>query len=90
MKVQKLDPSLLIEVERLKSDRQMDQEIKVLIRTKDEIGATKRAALEKKGAKVGSVIGDILTATVPARAISEIAALEFVLFIEKPKTLRLR
>lgn len=90
MKVQKLDPSLLMEIERLKSDRQMDQEIKVLIRTKDEIDATERARLEEKGVKVGSVIGDILTAMVPVQAISEIATLEFVLFIEKSKTLRLR
>lgn len=79
-----------MEIERLKSDRQMDQEIRVLIRTKKEIDATERAALEKKGVKIGSVIGDILTAIIPARTISEIAALEFVLFIEKSKTLRLR
>ncbi len=81
----KIDPSLLIEIEKLKSEQQPDREIDVLIRTQKEINNLERAAIEKKDGKIGSVIGDILTARIPARAISEIAGLEFIVYIEKSK-----
>jgi len=54
------------------------------------IDATQRAALEGRGARIGSVIGDVLTARVPARAVAGIADLEFVVHIEISKQQRLR
>ncbi len=87
---EKIDPSLLMEIEKLKSSQQMGQEISVLIRTKREIDVTERAAIEERGGKIGSVIGDIVIVRIPTRAVLEIADLDFVIYIEKSKKLQLR
>lgn len=86
----KIDPSLVMEIERLKSAQQLNEEIEVIIRTKAKISATERAEIERNGGKIGSVIGDIFTARIPAQAISKIAGLKFILYIEKSKKQQIR
>lgn len=86
----KIDPSLLMEIEKYKSTQQIHSEVAVLIRTKKEVDAMGREAIEKEGGRIGSVIGDIMTAKVPVMAISKIAAFDFVVYIEKAKKQRLR
>jgi hypothetical protein len=84
---QKIDPALLMTIQ---ESAQPEQPLDVLIRTQGTIDATQRAALEERGAKIGSVMGDVLTARVPARAVAGIADLEFVVHIELSKQQRLR
>lgn len=90
MSNEKIDPSLSMAIENSKSGQPPDREVDVLIRTKNEINTAQRAAMERNGARIGSVMGDILTARVPAGAVSEIAKLEFVVYIEMSKKQRLR
>lgn len=86
----KIDPSLLIEIKKLESAQQIDIEVEVLIRTKKEISAVETGKMEKEGVKIGSIIGDILTARIPVKAIPKIADLDFVVYIEKAKKQQLR
>jgi hypothetical protein len=84
---QKVDPALLMTIQQ---SAQPEQPFDVLIRTQGTIDATQRAALEQRGARIGSVLGDVLTASVPARAVAGIADLEFVVHIEISKQQRSR
>jgi hypothetical protein len=83
----KLDPALSMTIQNSNS---ATQTVGVLIRTRGEIDARQRAALESRGARIGSVIGDVVTATVSLQAVSRIADLEFVVRIEMSKAQRLR
>lgn len=80
----------MLTLQQLKQSQRSQQEIQVLVQTRGEINVAQRTALEKKGAKIGSVLGDVLTATVPARDILEITRLDFVIHIEMSKPERLR
>jgi hypothetical protein len=84
---QKIDPALIMTIQQ---SEQPEQPMDVLIRTQGVIDATQRAALEGQGARIGSVMGDVLTARVPARAVAGIASLEFVVRIEISRQQRLR
>ena len=83
----KIDPALSMTMQAPGSAK---QDVDVLIRTRGEIDATRRAALEGRGARIGSVMGDVVTATIPVSAVSGIAGLEFVMRIELSKAQRLR
>jgi hypothetical protein len=87
MNQQKIDPALLMTIQK---SGQPEQPMDVLIRTQGAIDATQRAALEERGARIGSVMGDVLTARIPARAVAAIANLEFVVRIEISRQQRLR
>jgi hypothetical protein len=86
---EKIDPALWVEMESGRSDRS-GREIGLLIRTKKEIDAAERGEIEKRNGKIGSVIGDIVTARAPIDAVPAIAGLDFVVYIEKAKRMRLR
>ena len=87
MNQQKIDPALLMIIQQ---SGQPEQPMDVLIRTQGSIDATQRAMLETRGASIGSVMGDVLTARVPSRAVAGIANLEFVVRIEISRQQRLR
>lgn len=86
----KIAPLILIEIKKHESSQQTDQEIDALMRTKKEISAVERGAIEKEGGRIGSVIGDIVTVKIPMKALSKIADLDFVVYIEKAKKQQLR
>ena len=90
VKQEKIAPGLMREVRETESTSTASRTVEVLIRTKSEISAAQRDILEKSGAKIGSVTGDVLTATLPASAIAEIASLKFVVYIEPSVNLRWR
>jgi hypothetical protein len=87
MNQQKIDPALLMTIQQ---SGQPEQPVDILIRTQGAIDTTQRAALEGRGARIGSVMGDVLTARVPSRAVAGIANLEFVVRIEISRQQRLR
>lgn len=84
---QKIDPELIMTIQQ---SGQPEQPLDVLIRTQGAIDATQRAALEARGAMIGSVMGDVLTARIPAGAVAGIANLEFVVRIEISRQQQLR
>ena len=83
----KLDAALSVAIQ---DSTSAAQTIDVLIRTRGKIDARQLAALESQGARIGSVLGDVVTATVPLQSVSRIADLEFVVRIELSKKQRLR
>lgn len=87
MNQQKIDPALLMTMQQ---SGQPEQPVDIIIRTQGPIDAAQRAALEGRGARIVSVMGDVLTATVPSRAVAGIANLEFVVRIEISRQQRLR
>ena len=87
MSQQKIDPALLLTVQQSGNP---EQPMEVLIRTQGVINAAQRAALERRGARIGSVMGDVLTARVASHDVTGIADLEFVVRIEMSRQQRLR
>jgi hypothetical protein len=87
---QKLDAALLFDVERSGSDSELDRPVDVLIRTRARITAEEKAIIEERGGRIGSITGDVLTATIPVRMLPDVAGLDFVVFVEKAKKPRLR
>ena|SRR5581483_3056320 len=85
---EKLDPALLVEMENGRSDRP-DREINLLIRTRKPVDDAEKGEIEKRRGKIGSVIGDIVTLRAPVDSIPAIADLDFVVYIEKAKKMRL-
>lgn len=83
----KLDPALSIT---LHESGSAQQDVDVLIRTRGAVDAARRAALESRGARIGSVTGDVVTARIPLSALSGVAALDFVVRIELSRQQRLR
>ncbi|MHB8534407.1 MAG: hypothetical protein ACYDBW_03065 [Sulfuricaulis sp.] len=83
----KIDPGLSITMQ---DSGSAQQELDVLIHTRGAIDVARRAALEGRGARIGSVIGDVVTARIPVAALSGVAALDFVVRIELSRRQRLR
>lgn len=87
--VKKFDPLLRHELLTLRDSSQLDMELDIIISTRSELNETQRETLRDKGANIRSVIGKIITCSVQAKDIFEIAGLEFVERIEISKPLRL-
>jgi len=83
----KIDPALSMTI---RDPGSAGQDIDVLIRTRGGIDAARRAALESRGARIGSVTGDVVTARIPVAALPGIAGLDFVVRIELSRKQRLR
>jgi len=83
----KIDTGILMN---MKSNPQKGQEVSALIKTKSAITTVQQEMIKKEGGRIGSVIGDIVTVTMPIEAVSKIANLDFVVYIEKAKRLKLR
>lgn len=86
----KLDPELLRRLEELSNLGQLDQRLSVLIRTSSEINSDQENLLQSRGMIIDSRSGVILSATIPAKSIQDVAAMEFVLRIELAKKLKKR
>ena len=90
MSQEKMDSALLMAVQESGSTGKPAQLVEVLIRTRGGIDAKQRDVLEREGVVIGSVMGDVLTARVPVHAVSRIARLEFVVYMEMSRKQRLR
>jgi hypothetical protein len=85
--IEKIDPALRIEIDKLASGRPSGREIDILIRTAGPIDQAQRRELETRGCEIRSVIGNIVTARAPAKNVKDIAGLTFVVYIDKAKKL---
>jgi hypothetical protein len=54
----------------------------VLLRTEGTLNQAQRSALEEIGVKVRTVAGDVVAASLPLNAISNLATLDFVKYLE--------
>ncbi len=85
--MKKVDPSLLVEINKLPAEQQADGWIDVIIRTSGQIGPSERAEIERMGGRISSVLGDVVVARIPAGRIIDIARLDFIIYMEKAKKL---
>jgi hypothetical protein len=86
----KLGPALLHRLNDIGSLGRSDQLLDVLVRTATEIDPNQDRQLERLGMTIRSKSGIILSATLPASSIPEVAALDFIVRIELAKRLKPR
>jgi hypothetical protein len=59
----------------------------VLFRVKDELTTARRSKIEALGCEIRSVAGDIVTANIPSRSLLQLAALDFIAYIQRSRPL---
>jgi hypothetical protein len=64
-----------------------ERRVDVLMATHGRLEPAQRERLAEIGCRVGTVAGDVVTADLPAHALGELAALEFVRFVEVSRPL---
>jgi hypothetical protein len=84
----KLDPSILMELKSLRKEEQLSKPLKILARTKSEIIDSQAKQIKEAGLIIGSILGDIFTATGPLMAVLKIASFDFVIYIELSRELK--
>jgi|GEM_PF-3234168 len=84
----KIDPVLILQVRHLLSEQRGDEIVHVLIRLRGEATTVQRGAIEQKGGKIETALGDVLTVRVPAASVFEISDLDFITYIETAKKQR--
>jgi len=65
-----------------------DTIVGVFIRTTQPVSAADRRRLERAGVRIGTVSGNLLSGRVPARRVTNVAALPFVHYMELARSLR--
>jgi hypothetical protein len=86
----KLDPALLHRLNDTGGRGKSDQLLNVLVRTAARITPDQRRRLERLGVTIRSQSGIMLSATLPAASVPEVAALDFIVRIELAKRLKPR
>jgi hypothetical protein len=61
---------------------ELDPEVSLLLRGRENFTESQLAALRADGAEVRTVAGDVLTATVPTAAIPQVARHDFVVAVQ--------
>ena len=76
----KLDPLVLLELERQKTEGASS--VHVIVRTGKKVSELQKKRMEEAGLTIGSIFGDIFTATGPLAAVLKTASFDFVIYIE--------
>jgi hypothetical protein len=84
----KLDPSILMEFENLKKEEQLSKPLKIIVKTKGKMNDFQKKQIEEVGLIIGSILGDIFTATGPLPAVLKTASFDFVIQIQLSKELK--
>jgi hypothetical protein len=81
----KLAPSILLEIESLNKEDTGQKQLKVIVRTKNEMNSSQRKKIEGIGLTISSVFGDIFTAAGSYKSVINTAVFDFVIYIEPAK-----
>jgi hypothetical protein len=81
----KLSPELTIYL--IDLPLQDNPDLPVLFRIRDVLTTQRRSKIEALGCEIRSVAGDIVTANIPTRALLQLAALEFIIYIQLSRPL---
>ncbi len=82
----KLGPGLKLALEETKPDQEVAP-LAVLARVQSELTDNQRALLAGLGAELRSEAGDVLTLTVPVDVIAQLAAFNWVVYLEASRPL---
>lgn len=85
---QKIDPNLKAELIRLKKTSQLTRQITILFKVNEELTDLHYLILKKKGVKISANIGNIYTATIPAKSIYDLAKMRFIDYVQGQKRLK--
>jgi hypothetical protein len=85
---QKFGASALIEIESMKQKDAMSKQLKVIVRTTNELNVSQKKKVEETGLVIDSVSGDIFTASGSYAALLKTASFGFVVYIELSKKLK--
>ena len=85
---QKLDSKLKTNLIRLKETSQLNKRITILFRVNEELTDLHHVVLKKRGVKIRANIGDVYTATIPAKSIYGLAKMRFIDYIQGQMTLK--
>lgn len=66
----------------LEANLEPTAELNLLLRTDGELNARQLKQLEEAGTRIRTAAGDIITVTTTAERLNDIAALDFVVYIE--------
>ncbi len=76
----KLSPSAQIQLSQLGPEE--NPTVTVLIRLENKLNPTQKQLLQETGAALYTVAGDIISLSIPARSLPDMAALPFVVYID--------
>ena len=85
----KLDPSLRAALKKETIQPQRAQSLQVLLKCAAPLSIVQRQQLAELGARVQAEAGTIVTATFPATALTEVAKLDYVIYLELSKERKL-
>lgn len=80
----KLDPALQRQILDLERKAALDGHLTVILGLKAPLTEFERGQLQEAGVTIGSVLGTVATASVPARKVPHVASLDFIARIELP------
>jgi hypothetical protein len=75
-----------MELEGLK-EQKVSKPLKIIVRTKGNMNDVQRKQIEEVGLTIGSILGDVFTATGPLTAVLKAARFDFVSYIELSRKL---
>jgi hypothetical protein len=82
----KLSPGTKRHLAELKPEE--NPEVAVMLRVRDGLTPDRQSQIEALGGKVVSLIGDVVTANIPSRALLKLAELDFIVYVEISRPLR--
>jgi hypothetical protein len=83
----KVDPELRRSASKLLADGKGDELIPVLVRV---TGSEPRGKLESAGMQVESVVGEVASGKIPAKALANVAALDAVIQLEPAREMEIK
>ena len=86
----KIDPMIKKKCNDLKKEDKLDNELNLIIKTKETLTTDERQELEDLGVIIHTVVGNIFTSKTPAKSVWNIASLDYIIRIELAKKVHLK
>ena len=85
----KIDANLKAELVRLKETSNWDQQVTVVFKTNEELTVIHHDVLQQKGVTIEASIGNIYTASMPAKSVYSLARQKFIDYVQGQKTFQI-
>jgi len=78
----KIEPKLKAHLMQMKESNRLDERVTILFKINEELTDLHKEVMQDKGVEISANIGDIYTATIPAKSMYSFAKFRFVDYIE--------
>ncbi len=85
----KIDLNLKTELIRLKKSSKLNEQITILFKVNEELTDIHHDVLNNNGVKIKTNIGNIYTATIPAKSVYNLAKIRFIDYVQGQKKYRI-